>query len=62
MYATGQGINTDTKKAIFWLRAAAELSLDEAQYELGILYEAGGDLQQDWGQAKRWYEKRNNFV
>ena len=44
MYRWGDGIDTDTDEAIFWLRRSAEKNDAEAQLALGMIYldEAAG--------------------
>ena len=53
MYYKGRGVPKDLKKAVYWLRKAADRGYAEAQYKLGELYAKG----EDWKQAEFWYRK-----
>ncbi len=46
-----------TAEAARWYRRAAEQGHGEAQVNLGLLYEAGLGVRQDYLEAARWYRK-----
>ena len=45
----------DYKEALKWYRRAAEQGHEDAQYRLGIMYEAGQGVPQDYIQAHTWF-------
>lgn len=55
MYRDGTGVPEDSRKAVAWLQKAAEQGYPDAQFELGLLYEAGGIRDQQ--QAFLWFNK-----
>lgn len=56
MTAYGYGI-VDDYKAAYWYRLAAERGHSKAQCYLGICYENGKGVPQDYKQAAYWFEK-----
>jgi len=44
-------------QAAFWFRKAAEQGLADAQYNLGVLYNSGQGVPQDYAQAALWSRK-----
>ena len=50
-------IKKDYKKAISWIRKAAEQDLANAQYILGDLYYSGDGVKKDYNEAVKWYKK-----
>ena len=46
-----------TPAALEALEARAESGDAESQYNLGVLYDNGGDFQQDFSEAAAWYRK-----
>ena len=40
-----------------WYRKAAEQGFAQAQYNLGVMYENGRGVRQDYIQAVQWYRK-----
>ena len=42
------------------LKRSAEQGNAEAQYRLGLMYDMGEDIDQDYGKAFEWYEKSAN--
>ncbi len=42
MYEKGQGVEQDYTKAVSWYRKAAEQGYAEAQFNLGLIYDALG--------------------
>lgn len=55
MYANGQGVEKDTRRAAEWYRKSAEQGVADAQYRLGLLYEAGDGVPADLEYAYGWY-------
>jgi TPR repeat protein len=43
--------------AVSWLRKAAEQNYVEAQRDLGVCYQDGTGVQQDYGEAVKWCRK-----
>jgi hypothetical protein len=41
MYATGEGVGRDDKKAFRWFQKAADQGSARAQYRLGLMYDHG---------------------
>lgn len=56
MYYYGQGVEQNGKKAIKPLETVAGI-FPEAQYLLGVIYEEGAWVRQDYKKAKEWYGK-----
>lgn len=46
-----------TKKAYEWFEKAARQNYADAQFALGVSYEYGHGVTQDYNRAKQWYEK-----
>jgi hypothetical protein len=57
MYYTGQGVPQDYAEAAKWYRKAAEQGIDEAQFNLGLMYDKGQGVLQDYAEAVKWYRK-----
>jgi TPR repeat protein len=57
MYANGRGVPEDDQQAVAWYRKAAEHGLPDAQYSLGLAYEAGRGVPQDLTLAMAWFRK-----
>jgi uncharacterized protein len=57
MYANGQGVPVNNKKAVDWTRKAAEKGFANAQYNLGIMYDTGTGVSKDGKEAAKWYRK-----
>lgn len=57
MYAHGQGVNTNVRKAFSYMRQAAELDCSDAYYELAEMYRLGDGTETNRARAKNWYEK-----
>jgi TPR repeat protein len=51
MYAYGDGVPQDDKKAAKWFRLAAEQGDADAQYQLGWMYNHGEGVPQDYVQS-----------
>ena len=55
MYAKGQGVQKDFKKAIEWYQLAATQGDAHAQHNLGVMYAKGEGVPRDFKEAVRWY-------
>ena len=51
---SGQNVAAESLKA---LRARADQGLAEAQFNLGIMYDGGQGVAQDYAEAVRWFRK-----
>ncbi len=56
MYATGDGMTRNPKKAFGWFERAAKAEFIDAQYYLGLAYHHGRGVARDAAQARVWYE------
>ena len=56
MYATGDGLGKDVRRAARLYRKAAQMGFPEAQYNLGFMYLLGEGVQRDVGEARRLLE------
>ncbi|QWV96489.1 sel1 repeat family protein [Geomonas nitrogeniifigens] len=57
MYGSGIGLNQDKKTALTYLHRAAELGLDVAQADLGLLYLEGAGVHANEAEGLRWLRK-----
>jgi len=57
MYAGGQGVDRDYKKAYLWFSKAAKYGRLDAQYKLGLMYNEGLGVPQNYKRAARLYFK-----
>ena len=57
MYAQGQGVSSNVRKAFSYMRQAAELDCSDAYYELAEMYRLGDGTETNRARAKTWYEK-----
>ncbi len=57
MYAKGQGVQRNDKKAVKWYQLVANQGIAEAQVRLGTMYEAGRGVPQDYKKAMELYER-----
>jgi hypothetical protein len=55
MYFNGKGVPVDYKKAMKWIRLAAEQGDAEAQNILGVAYHDGKGVPQTYKEAVKWY-------
>jgi uncharacterized protein len=55
MYANGQGVPRDFAEAAKWYRNAADAGDPAAQYNLGVMYDAGQGMAPDPVLAHAWY-------
>jgi TPR repeat protein len=51
----GRGAKRDYKEAMRWFRKAADQGEPDAQYHLGLMYEAGTGVPVDANEALRWF-------
>jgi len=56
MYLHGEGVSEDAAEAAKWCRKAADQGYTIAQYNLGLMYEAGEGVQQDIVTAYMWLD------
>jgi len=54
MYSNGDGVKKNDAEALRWIRRAADHGFGNAQNELGVLYEHGRGVQQDYAEAYFW--------
>lgn len=57
IYATGQGVTKDDKRAVDWFVKAAEQGHREAQTKLGFMYATGKGVAQNYNVANYWCYK-----
>jgi uncharacterized protein len=57
IYAKGEGVEKDLKKAVYWYEKAAEQGHSYAQYNLGLMYYKGLGVEKDFNTTRYWYEK-----
>ena len=55
MYANGRGGTANNIEAIKWYRLAATQGNSRAQSNLGLLYDEGNIVPQDYLEAAKWY-------
>lgn len=56
-YETGDGVEKNYKKAIYWYTKAAELGDIEAQFNLGLCYKNGKGVKKSNETAAFWWAK-----
>jgi TPR repeat protein len=56
-YSKGRGIETDTSKALYWYRKAAENGEAPAQFNLAEHLRIGDGIERDYKQALFWFRK-----
>ena len=57
VYASGEGVVKDSKKAFVWVEKAANQKHSRAQLVVGTMYEKGEGVAKDFEKAKFWYQK-----
>src|SRR5260370_16475663 len=57
MYASGEGVPKDDKKALEWFKKAAEQGYADAEYNLGTRYLFGSATERDFETAAHWFLK-----
>jgi len=55
MYALGEGVDADMRRAAEWFRRAAEAGDAAAQLTLGVLYYNGEGVERDLARAYAWF-------
>jgi len=55
MYGSGQGVQLDYERALYWQRKAAEQGHVKAQYNVAVLYSRGLGTKQDLVEAAAWF-------
>jgi TPR repeat protein len=61
MYARGQGVKQDYKKAAEFCQKAADQGHVKALYNLGVMYENAMGVKQDYKKAAQLYQKAANY-
>jgi TPR repeat protein len=56
MYDVGKGIGRNSQEAVHWYRQAAEQGDAIAQYVLGVMYQTGDGVPQDFVKAYAWLD------
>ena len=56
LYYSGQGMLQDDRQAAVWTRKAAEQGNADSQYALGLLYDIGRGVPQDYVEAYFWLD------
>lgn len=57
LYANGNGLNVDVKKAVYWWQQAANNGYLDAQFAIGLAYTTGEGIESDTDQAFGWFLK-----
>lgn len=59
LYTAGQqaGVTQDYARAAYWFKQAADQGIDNAAYNLGVLYHQGLGVDQDTAKAMDWYAR-----
>lgn len=57
LYLEGKGVPQDYMEAMKWLRSAADMNNEMAQFKIGEMYEKGLGVKQDYSEAANWYGK-----
>lgn len=53
----GQGTNQNYSEAAFLCRKATEKGYEKVQRKLSEMYEEGKEVEQNYGEALKWYRK-----
>jgi len=56
LYASGDGVPRDLKKALYWQEKAAEKGQAMAQFNLAVMYSRGMGTEQNLSAAARWFQ------
>ena len=56
IYASGQGVRKDYKRAAYWFFQAAGAGIANAHYNLGVMFQQGLGVNKDFKKSLRWYE------
>ena len=54
-YGSEKATKEQAETAVAWFRKAADLGLPEAQFNLGLMYDNGTGVAQDYAEAAKWY-------
>ena len=57
LYRNGEGVLTDYKEAVEWLKKSADQGNKRAQFNLGLMYDQGLGTKKDHKKAIKWYNK-----
>ena len=57
MYYTGDGVEKNSIKAVYWYTKASQQDNPQAQAQLGYMYYTGDGVKQDYKQALYWLKK-----
>ncbi len=57
LYALGQGVPQDFKRAAEWYEKAAQQGVAAAQYNLGVIYANGQGVPQNVTEARQWFAR-----
>lgn len=57
VYDTGNGVERDAGRAVYWYRRAADDGHIHAQHNLAVAYANGDGVELDFKQALRWWER-----
>jgi TPR repeat protein len=60
LYASGKGVDQDSRQAAEWYRKAADQGVGAAQYNLGVMYANGDGVTRDVHEAVRWLQKASD--
>jgi len=55
LYANGNGLQVDTRRAVEWWRKAARQGFADAQFAMGLAATIGDGMKRDLNEAVRWY-------
>ncbi len=56
-YSSGNGVEKNKEKAVYWYRKSAEQGYSIGEYNLALRYHNGEGVTQDYEQAMYWYRK-----
>ena len=55
LYANGNGLNVDVRRAVYWWQQAANNGYLDAQFAIGLAYTTGEGLKADRTEAFKWF-------
>ena len=55
LYANGNGLRVDGRKAVYWWTQAAQRGHTDAQFALGMAYTNGDGIKEDKSKAAEWF-------
>ncbi len=56
------GVEADAAEAVYWVRPAAYQRYGEGMHRLGVCYEYGDGVEQNWEHAVHWFRARRQRV